>query len=247
MHLLAAITSHGFGHAAQVAPVINALSERDSNLRVTLFTSLPDKYLRERLLVPFDKIDKAPDFGLVMHSAFSIDLNASSARYADLHANWEVHLQEQVDLLEQAAPDLLLADIPYLTLAAAKRAEIPAVALCSLNWADIYRYYFSTKAEASRILAQMEDAYRSAAVFLQPEPSMPMRFLDKHRSIAPIASNAINRREELTGALGLQEGQKLVLVAPGGIDSRFPIEDWPADQGGSLVGKQVLESSTSRQ
>jgi len=230
VHLLVAITAHGFGHAAQVAPVINSLRERLPALQVTLVSSLPESFLNERIRGEFQRIDRAPDFGLVMHSALAIDLESSAANYADLHANWQRRVDEEARRLSALAPDLVLADVPYLTLAAAAQVGIPAVALCSLNWADIYRHYFPDRKEASQVLADIESAYQSAQVFLCPEPSMPMQFLGNRVSIGPIAAQGRNRREELFQQLGLKPEVSLVLVAPGGVETRFAIENWPEGQ-----------------
>jgi len=230
VHLLVAITSHGFGHAAQVAPVINRLRENFPALRVTLLSSLPEAFLKERIRGEFQRVDHAPDFGLVMHSALEIDLEASAAAYSELHANWRQRVDEEARRLSAIAPDLVLADVPYLTLAAAAQAGIPAVALCSLNWADIYRHYFQHRVEGREILAHMESAYCGAQAFLCPEPSMPMIFLDNRVSIGPIAVQGRRQREDLIRQLGLPPDCALVLVAPGGVAARFPIEDWPQDQ-----------------
>lgn len=231
MHLLVAITPHGFGHAAQVSPVVNALQRRLPSLKVTILSSLPEAFLRGRLEGDFDYIGEAPDFGLVMNSALDIDLEASAAAYYGLHRDWQQRVDAEARRLESLAPDLVLADVPYLILAAAGQAAIPAAALCSLNWADIYRHYFAQRKEASRILADMESAYRAARVFLCPEPSMPMSFLDRRAAIGPIAARGHNRRDELLRGLGVDAAQSLVLVAPGGVQARFPVESWPTEQG----------------
>jgi hypothetical protein len=231
VHLLAAITPHGFGHAAQVSPVINALRRRLPALRVTILTSLPEAFLRGRIQGDFKLIAEAPDFGLVMNSALDIDLEASAAAYAALHRNWQQRVDAEACRLESLEPDLVLADVPYLTLAAARQAAIPAAALCSLNWADIYRHYFANRKEARKVLGCMESAYRSARVFLCPEPSMPMSFLDNRLSIGPVAAQGRCRRDDLMRQLGLDPGQSLVLVAPGGVETRFALENWPVDQG----------------
>ena len=231
MHLLAAITPHGFGHGAQTAPVLNALRQRHPDLRLTLLTSLPAEFLRARMQGDFELIDEAPDFGLVMKSAFAIDLPASAAAYRQLHHDWNSVVDREAQRLRHLSPDIVLADVPYLVLAAAERAGIPAVAMCSLNWADVYRHYFPEGAEAAQVLEQMEQAYRSAAAFLCPEPSMPMPFIDRRVDIGPIARVGSSQPEQLRRRLGIESDQRLVLVAPGGVKARFPMEDWPTGQG----------------
>lgn len=238
MRLLVSITPHGFGHAAQVAPVLNRLYRQHGGLDITVATSLPESLLHERIEVPFTWLNEAADFGLLMNSALDIDLQGSAQAYAEMHANWEVRVSKQAARIETLAPDLVLADVPYLSLAAAARVGIPAVALCSLNWADIYRHYFSNRPEASRVLDQMESAYNSAAAFLCPEPSMPMSFLANRFGIGTIGLRGRARREQLLEALGLAEGQKIVLVTSGGVETRFPMEQWPVSQGVSWLVRE---------
>jgi len=231
VHLLVAITPHGFGHAAQVSSVINALRQKLPALRVTVLTSLPETFLKGRIQGGFEYIGQAPDFGLVMNSALDIDLEASATAYAELHQNWQHRVDAEACRLESLVPDLVLADVPYLTLAAARQAAIPAAALCSLNWADIYRHYFANRKEAGEVLAHMESAYRSAEIFLCPEPSMPMHTLDNRVSIGPVAAQGRCQGDDLLRQLGLDPGQSLVLVATGGVETRFALENWPVGEG----------------
>jgi hypothetical protein len=230
MHLLVAVTPHGFGHASQVAPVIEALKRLLPRARVTLMTTVPAWFLRQRIRCDFGVLDRAADFGLMMDSALDIDLERSAAAYRDLHRCWEARVSEEADRLLALRADLVLADVPYLTLAAARRADIPSVALCSLNWADIYRHYFSSREEGRRILADMEAAYNAAQAFVCPEPSMPMPTLRNRVAVDPIAAPGLNRRAALNTLLGIDPDTALVLVAPGGVQTRFAIERWPPGQ-----------------
>lgn len=231
MHLVVAITPHGLGHAAQVAPVLNTLWQQRPDLRLTLMTSVPERFLSARVRAPFRYEARAPDFGLHMNSALEIDLPRSAQAYRRLHQDWPVQVAEAAAQLAALEPDLVLADVPYVPLAAAQVLSVPAVALCSLNWADIYRHYFGSCVEAAQVLAQMQAAYRSARAFLCPEPSMPMPWLARRRSLDPIAQRGHHRREELNDRLGLDPGDSLVLVAPGGVSARFPVERWPRRRG----------------
>ena len=226
-HLYVAITPHGFGHAAQLAPVLNALRRLLPDLSVTLASTLPAAFLHERIEGDFTTIKRAADFGLVMHSSLSIDLEASAARYARVHADWEAAVADEARTLAGLDVDLVLADAPYLTLAGAEQAGIPAFALCSLNWADIYRHYFRDRPEASTVLGQMEAAYASARTFFCPQPSMPMTWLENTRAVGPVARQGRCVRRQIDRALGLRDDTALILVAPGGVETRFPVERWP--------------------
>lgn len=230
-HLTVAISAHGFGHGAQTAAVLSALRAHLPDVRLTLLTALPRSFLRERISGDFELIDWRGDFGMRMRSALDMDLERSAADYAAFHAGWSAQVDDTARLLERLAPDLLLANVPYLPLAAAARIGLPSAALCSLNWAGIYRHYFAGRPEASRILAAMEDAYNRADAFLCPAPSMVMPELGNVRVIGPLARIGRNARAELCGRLGVAESQRLILIAPGGIELLLPLEDWPRDHG----------------
>lgn len=229
-HLLVCITPHGLGHAAQVAPVLNALLERQA-VRLTIQSQVPETFLRERIQHPFTYQAHATDFGLRMHSSLDMDLAASADEYRELHRDWERCLQGEVQRLRTLAPDLVLADVPYLPLAAARVLDIPALAMCSLNWADIYRHYFSDRAEAAEVLMQMEGAYAAAQRFLCPQPAMPMPWLANRQEVGPIARLGCDVREELRARLGVMPWERLVLLAPGGVPTDFPVTQWRRDSG----------------
>ena len=234
-HLLVAVSAHGFGHLAQSAPVLNRLRQQLPQLQLTLRSGLPQPVLARRVDGVFALQSEADDFGMVMRDALAVDVAASAERYRELHRHWDAQVDVVARQLERAAPDLILADVPYLTLAAAARVGIPAVAMCCLNWADIYWYYCSDLSEAAPVHDQMLAAYNSARLFLRTEPAMPMPGLDNLRPIGPVAYRGRSRRAELAERFGLADDERLVLIGMGGIAFRLPLEQWPAMPGIRLV------------
>lgn len=225
-HLFAALSSHGFGHLAQAAPVLNELRRRLPALRLSVQCALPREVLCCRIDGDFELIAEETDFGMVMANALDVDLGASRAAYLAFHAGWTARLAREQALLTRLKPDLVFADIPYLPLAAAARVSIPAVALCSLNWADVLRAYYPGDHELAAVRDTMLDAYHGAARFLCPAPSMSMPDLTNTQAIGPIAAIGRDRRAQIHARLGLSESEILVLVGLGGIDYRLPIERW---------------------
>jgi hypothetical protein len=227
-HLLVAITAHGFGHVAQTAPVVNALRRQLPTLRLTLYTNLPRSFLAGRFEGEFAHIAQSPDVGMCMKNALEVDVAASGHAYQRYHQHWKAAITAEAGLLAAHAPDAVLANVPYRILAAAERAGIPALAMCNLNWADIFRHFGATLPNAADILADMLGAYRSAHAFLQPTPHMPMADLDKRIAIGPIARLGTERRAEIHQHLGLPAAGKLVLVSLGGVPTQLNPADWPA-------------------
>ena len=226
-HLYVALSGHGFGHLAQVAPVLNELRRRRPELRLTLQSVLPETVLQQRIVGEFAVIAGMADFGMVMVDALEAKVAESLAAYRAFHAEWDERLAWQEAVLREAAPDGVLADIPYLTLAATARLDLPALALCSLNWADILQGYCSDAPDLATLRAPMLAAYNSALAFLQPAPSMPMPELNNGQPIGPIAALGQERRSKINNRLGLRGDETLVLMGLGGVDMRPPLENWP--------------------
>jgi hypothetical protein len=226
-HLLLALSGHGYGHLAQCAPVINALWQQLPSLCVTVCSSLPEAVIAGRLDKPFTRLEVELDVVLPMASAWEVDVPAAQQAYSSFHQDIEAGLQRDSELLEIIKPDLILADIPYRILSAAELAGIPAVALCSLNWASIYAAYCGTDGASEDILEHMWAGYRAADVFLAPEPAMDMPGLDNYRAIGPIARRGVPQKPALLEMLGLPRDTRVVLVALGGIATVLPLASWP--------------------
>ena len=161
-HLLVDISSHGFGHVGQTAPVVNELARRIPDLRVTLRTAAPHFLLQHRFHCDFSHIPVASDFGMKMANAVDVQAEESAAAYRVFHADWGGKVEREAHAMRALKPDLLLANVPYLSLAAARVAGVRAVGMCSLNWADIYRHYCAGDIASRAIHAQMLEAYNSA-------------------------------------------------------------------------------------
>jgi hypothetical protein len=226
-HLLVALSPHGYGHAAMTAPVIDALRRRVPGLRLTLQTTLPADLLASRYGSGFEVIPQIPDFGLRQASASLVLIEESAADYRALHAGLDVVVAEEARRQRALGIDLVLSNVAYVPLLAARRAGIPAVALSCLNWADIYRHYFKHRPEAPAIEGEIRAAYRLAATFLRPVPAMPMEWMSNMRTIGPVARRGKADRAALRRLLGLGVGQRVGLIAFGGFDPRLSFADWP--------------------
>jgi hypothetical protein len=226
-HLLLAVTGHGYGHLAQCAPVVNHLRELQPGLRLTVMSGLPPAVLFSRLAGEFTWLTVEIDAVMRMHSAWQVDVHATCRAWREFHRDWEAGVRREVERLREIEPDLLLADIPYRLLLAASQAGIPAVALCSLNWAAVHAAYCHGEADSAAIRVQMHTGYAAAHSFLTPAPALPMPELDNVHAIGPIARVGAVRRGEILHHLKRAADIRLVLVALGGIDSPLPIADWP--------------------
>lgn len=228
-HLWLALSPHGFGHATMTAPLVAELRRRRPDLRLTIQTTLPRDFLATRY-ADFDLVPEIADFGFRMTSAITVDVEASAVAYLAQHADFTALVASEAARLRDAAPDLVLSNVAYVTIAAAARAGIPVVAFSSLNWADLADHFLAHLPHCDRVRAEIRDSYAKADLFLRPQPAQEMT-LPNIRDIGPVACLGKDRRFEIRQRLGLEQGTRLGVIAFGGIDHRLPLDRWPMLEG----------------
>lgn len=228
--LLVALSPHGFGHAAMSAPILNEIKRQKPEIDLILYSNLPFALLKSRINYDFEYIEGIDDFGLKMVSATEIDLDATAQAYSLRHLDWDNRLQAEAQRLKSARPDFLLANVPYLSLAAAKRIGLPAIAFSSLNWFDLYATYFGDRPEAPAVMAGILESYAGASHFLKIAPCLPMDALAQVTELVELGPSARIGRQDPRGLrkrYGLETVPHLGIIAYGGVGKRLPIEDWP--------------------
>lgn len=215
-HLFVDISSHGYGHLAQTAPILNCLGERLPGLRLTVRSALPRSRIEARLRLPFVHLGVASDFGFDMIDPLRVDLAASAERYRACHRDWPAAVAEEARQLRDLGADFVLSNASYRPLAGAALAGIPAAACCSLNWSDLFDHFFAHQAWAPAIGREIAAAYCSAP-FLALQPAMPMAALPSLQRFPPVAESGLDRRAEIEARWPAARGRRLVLVGFGGI------------------------------
>ena len=226
-HLFIAATAHGYGHVAQVGAVAHALRARDADLRISLAATVHADYIRERMPAGTAVIDVAMDVALPMDGPLRVRWDEGLAVYTDFDAEHDRQLTAQRALLAALKPDLVLADVPWLPLTAARQLGIPGVGLCSLNWLDILAESPIGARLPAALVGHMQDGYGGAECFLRPAPSMPMAWLPNGQDIGPIARLRPRDPAGLRRWLGVTDQTRLVLMQFGGAGSLSPPPDAP--------------------
>ena len=113
-----AISGHGYGHAAQVVPVLNALGALVPGLTAILRTTVPASFFRDRLTIQWTLSPVQQDIGCIQDGPLKIDIDATWAAHHHFHETWEARLSNEVAAMQAASPALVIADTPYLAIEA---------------------------------------------------------------------------------------------------------------------------------
>src|SRR5207245_7056956 len=87
-----AISSHGFGHAAQVVPVLNELGRRVSGLTAILRTSVPARLFEANLQIAWEMSPAEQDVGCVQNGPMRLDVAATWGGQRGVHQQWEANV-----------------------------------------------------------------------------------------------------------------------------------------------------------
>ena len=212
--ILVDISSHGFGHLAQTAPVINHLKLLNPQIEVIVRTNYASTLVKSFFDFDIDCDDFPFEPTLEMHGPVSVNLEKSDHLICKFFNNWNDNISYRRGLLQVIRPDLLISNIPYGSLEAAKELEIPSIALCSYNWFETQKF-FNLGSETIR--SQTMQAYSDAKVFIQPQPHMPMPYLYNTHSVGPIARQGVNKQYQLRQRFNISTHIPIILVTLGGI------------------------------
>ncbi|WP_447972596.1 hypothetical protein [Nitrospira sp. Kam-Ns4a] len=240
-----AISGHGYGHAAQMIPVLNELGRARSGLKALLRTSVPASFFEGGLTIEWELSPAEPDIGCVQRGPLTIDIGATWREHARFHADWSARVEEEARAIRARAPALVVANIPPLSVAAAARAGVPAVGLCNLSWDAVLEPFLDEPRELHpgvdrptrlAILAQMREAYGRADLMILPTPAVPVRAFRRIAQVGPIAPPRRPNRTHLREVIGAQTDERVVLVAFGGI----PLETLPTSALEAMEGYRFI-------
>jgi len=232
-----AISAHGYGHAAQVVPVLNELGRRMPSLKIVLRTNVPRHFFESRMTVPWDLRPAQMDIGCLQHGPLTMDWDATWQAHRAFHAHWDARLTEEIAAIREVRPDLVIGNTPYLAMAAGAAAGIPTVALASLSWDEILKDHTDPALPwQEAILEEMRRAYGRATLLLRITPGLPMPAFPHADDIGPIAAPLPPARDRIRAHLRIEQDDTLMLVAFGGI--RF--DALPFDRMEAMPGIQFL-------
>ncbi len=231
------ISGHGFGHAAQVVPVLNVLGARDSSLKAILRTTVPASFFSDRLSIDWELNPAQQDIGCIQDGPLKIDMPATWSAHQRFHEQWEDTVQEEARAIRISRANLVLSDISHLAIEAGAVAQVPTIALGSLSWDRVLELLHEPGDEGQHaVIQQIRQSYALADALLRIAPGLPMPSFRKITDVAPIAQPASSERTKVREMLGVDPQERLVLVGFGGI----PLRSLPLDRMESMTGYRFL-------
>ena len=212
-HIVVDISSNGFGHVAQLAPILNSLSS-NYDLKFTIRTAVKYRLCKEFFDFDFSYQDPPPDPEIVMKGPLEVDSLSFFKEYMSLYNNWSDIVVGDSRTLKHLGANLVISNISPVSFSSSSVLGIPSIGICSLNWADIFLAYCSFDPLYKEILQLIRSAYSEASKIIKLEPHMPMEWLQNSISVGPVAQLGSDRRELLKQKFKFD---KLVSVNLGGI------------------------------
>jgi hypothetical protein len=236
MRIAVFISSHGFGHAARTAAVMEEAFELEPSLEFHIFTSAPGWLFRDSLSGPYTLHAEEVDPGPVQLDALRMDPEATAERFSAYLEGLPGRGREFGDRLRGLGIDGVLADISPLGVLAGAEAGLPTALLESFTWSQVLRTLSSEapdSRESAESLARLSEDLTGLENLVElriradpavSDPSVPVGDDWGGRAIRiPPVARAVRVAPEATRrAIGVPDGMPLVLLTLGGVGGEFP-------------------------
>jgi L-arabinokinase len=219
--LLFYVSGHGFGHATRIRALIAALAERaPAGPRVHVRTEAPHWIFTERD-AGVDCTSAPVDAGVLQHGGMDLDIDGTLAAHEAFAADWEGALAREARFIEGLAPDLVVADIPPLAFAAARRAGVPAVGVANFSWDWILAQWAAAEPRWAPIAARYREAYGGAECLYRLPLHADLSAFREIVDVPLLVNRSRASRSDCRERLGLtrDDPRRLVLVSFGGFES----------------------------
>ena len=242
------ISAHGFGHAAQVIPILNELGRIVDNLHVILRTCVPSSIFQEYLQVSWDLQAIPQDIGCIQQGPLDIDIDATWAAHQEFHGNWSQRVSQEALAMRDAKANLVISNISYLAIASAFEANCPVVAIASLSWDQVLEPFIQqSRTDHRTIYEHIRQEYAKADGLIRLHPGIDMPAFSSVIDTGPSFPLAGELSQDVRKLLGMEDGEKLVLIAFGGIPLvALPLEQMESCEGFHFLVGGIRSNSSAR-
>jgi len=215
------ISPHGFGHAARAAAVIEALHRKMANVRIDIYTSVPQWFFDQSLTGAFTYNYLVTDIGLVQRTPLQEDLDKTLEK---LDAMLPFENSVVLCLAEQLRRNhcrLVLCDIAPLGIAVARAAGIASVLIENFTWDWIYQGYTAQDNRFIPHISYLKQVFTDADHHVQTEPVC--RPVNAGLTTHPVGRTPRKPARQIRRDLNIPLGAPLVTLTLGGIPPAFAL------------------------
>lgn len=209
------VSSHGFGHAARSAAVMEQTAVRNPSTCFDIYTTTPQWFFEDSLTASFRYHFQQTDVGLAQPTPFYSDIPGTIQQLNDFYPLSEQLLTEVSRELQQNEIAAAICDISPLGIEAARRAGIPSLLIENFTWDWIYQPHEEAYPDISAHIRYLKNLFRKADYHIQTEP-----IGEKHpsdMSIMPVSRKITVDRDTIRDRLGIHPDEKTVMITTGGI------------------------------
>ena len=202
------ISCHGFGHAARMTAVMDALHRSGQSYHFHLFTAVPSWFFAG-MNAAHTYHGRRVDVGFVQRDALHVDFAATADALRCFYPFADALLDELSGQLQQTRCQLVVCDIA----AAASRAGLKSVLFENFTWQFLY-----TRIEGAAGLdryadyigywTDRADYHIQLSPVCERDAAVPL--------VSPVSRRPVQSREALAQALTIDPGRKTVLLSMGG-------------------------------
>lgn len=208
-------SSHGYGHAARDAAVLQRLRRLRPDWTLVMSSGLSSPVLK--LLLGDAAIQQRScqwDVGMVQADALGVDCAATLSALDQLEQRLPHLIEAEANwLASQGQPVLIVGDIPPAAAALAQRLDAPLVWMSNFGWDDIYG---PLGAAFQRWADAAAEAYRSGDLLLRCPFDLAMNWGLPERRLGLVCASPRSIPADLEASLDAQDGP-LVMVGFGGL------------------------------
>jgi UDP-N-acetylglucosamine:LPS N-acetylglucosamine transferase len=213
------ISSHGFGHAARAAAVMQATAEYHPDVQFEVFTTVPSWFFQDSLSIPFNYHHLLTDFGLVQKEPFQADPGDTLHGLEKFYPISPGRLGEISATIQKLECRIIICDIAPMGLLIAKHIGIPSVLVENFTWDWIYQQYSAAHKNINKYINYLKPIFESADYHVQTMPICSPKSPDL--VTGPISRKPKAPRDQIRQRLGLLTGRNMILITTGGIPQSY--------------------------
>lgn len=213
------VSSHGFGHAARSAAVMEAIRARNPATRLSVFTGVPKWFFEDSMTASFDFVECQTDVGLVQATPMEEDVSATLAELSDFLPLRGQEIDQAAEQVRRFGCRLIVTDISPLGIAVAAELDLPCALIENFTWDWIYRAYLEDEPRLAPFIEELGHLYSSVDLRVQARPFCAP--VEGSVEVDPISRSVRQSTREIRERLRLPDESPFVLLTMGGFEADY--------------------------